>query len=453
MVTSTVTKFDILTKINSVLIDAMEAPNQLALQFVIANETRKVIPYDRAILCQIVKKKITPISISGQSAISTLTEFHRGFSELINNLSDPGGIQMLSQDKFSTNQDIWTEYQRKNAAAVLWLPIYSKGELSLGLWVEQWEATQENMVPQATLDLVSEHLLPGLGAIWDKYRLRARIKPAIASKYKYIVPLLGSGLLSLFLIHLPLRVVAPCEIVPKDPTIITAPLQGVIEKIDVLPGDFVKVGNTLVQYDKRLYARELKIAQHEYLIGEATLSRALALGINDKTSLQDVEILRLKSQKQKIDLERAKDNYKKSEIHSPINGTVIMNNPDEWVGKPVQIGEKILTIADLSNTKVKIWLPEDDHIELDRNTPVTVVSNAEPEKKLSAHITYVGNEVMISDQNIPSFIVEADWEGTDRIEKTGLKGTAVLYGEKVSLFYYLFRKPWIIFRHIFGPLF
>lgn len=56
----------------------------------------------------------------------------------------------------------------------------------------------------------------------------------------------------------------------------------------------------------------------------------------------------------------------------------------------------------------------------------------------------------MSDQQVPSFIAEAEWKTSDANERPGLEGTAILYGEKVSLFYYLIRKPWILARHLLG---
>ncbi|NCF71464.1 MAG: hypothetical protein GWP59_07165, partial [Chlamydiales bacterium] len=50
-----------------------------------------------------------------------------------------------------------------------------------------------------------------------------------------------------------------------------------------------------------------------------------------------------------------------------------------------------------------------------------------------------------------SFVSEADWGETKSSDiKLGLKGSAILYGEEVSLFYWLMRRPWSSFRKLVG---
>lgn len=435
--------------INSILLAVIDAQNPQALQFIITNETHRIIPYDRAILYQVQKNKISLLSISGQSSLHTLTEFYRKLNNLIQSLQDPGSVQSLSAEKFTGYREVWAEYQRQHHSTILWLPIYSGDELTLGLWVERWNASEELQPSKETLTLLSKYLLPSYGAAWGRFRQKYKIKSSTWSKYKLLLPLVALLLVSiLFLVHLPLRVVALCEVVPKDPIFLTAPLQGVIEKITVKPGEEVNVGSILFKYDERLFAQELKIAQNEFSTGEAALNRALAIGINEESALTDVGILKLKLKKQKIDLELAKENYEKVEVKSPVKGTVIIDKIDSWVGKPVQVGEKIMTIADLSSTKLKIWIPENDNIHINPKVPIQVILNIDPDIHRKAYLEYIGNEVVLSDQQIPSFLAEANWEEPLSDVKPGLKGTAVLYGQEVSLFYYLIRKPWIMLRRV-----
>lgn len=436
--------------VNSLLLKAIEAPNSQALEFVITNETRNLIPYDRAILCQVSENKISLLGISGQSSLYSLTEFYKKLTALVNCLEDPSTIHTLNVDSFRDKKEIWTQYQRERASSIIWLPIYFKDQLVLGLWIERWDVAEEIHLPEETMDILSKHLLPGYGGMWGKFRLKYKAKPFTTHKYKILIPILAGLLLTSFLVHLPLRVVAFCEVVPKDPTVITAPLKGVIEKISVEPGAHVDIGTSLFIYDKRLFEQELKIAQNDYFVSEAALNRALSLGVgDDQSSLNEVSIYQLKLQKQKIDLEQAKDNYDKVNVKSPTVGTVIIDNPDEWVGKPVQIGEKIMIIADLTKTEIKIWIPENENININPDLPIEVVLNVNPGIVRKARLNYIGNEVMLSSEQLPSFLAKAQWKDPRTDVKSGLKGTAVLYGEKVSLFYFLVRKPWILIRKIF----
>lgn len=436
--------------INQLLLEAAEAQNRQALQFIITNDTHKLIPYDRAILWSVKRDKVHILSISGQSTVNPFTEFYKNLNDLPTFLIDPSSLGLLTIERLRDHQEIFAEYQRKHAASIFWIPIHSKNELCMGLWIERWNVQEDVAPPLETLNLMSEYLLPGYGAIWSKYGFKPHFKK-ISSTKKWIWPALACALfLLLFAVHIPLRVVAHCEIVPKDPYIVTAPLQGIIEKLVVNPGDEVQKGALLFQYDPRAISQELKIAQNEVAITEAALNRALTLGPQDQTSLNDVAVLKLKLEKEKIHLGLAKNNVEHLDVKSPGDGVAIIDDPDQWEGKPVRVGEKIMTIADPLKTKVKMWIPENDNINVNASTPIIVFLNVNPEKQWKAELTYIGSEVVISNEQIPSYIAEANWIESDTQVKPGLRGTAILYGEKVSLFYYLIRKPWILLRNIFG---
>lgn len=435
--------------INRLLIQAIEAPNGQALQFLIANETHRLIPYDRAILWLHTKKgSFRMLAISGQAAFNTLGEFYSKLSSLINKLEDPFAIQVLAADKFSSHQETWAEYQRQQEARILWLPIFTGGELTLALWIEQWHITPYDSPPAEVFKLLSEQLLPGYGAAWGHFHRHTKATSSSIPKKWYLAPLALVPLAALFIIHLPLRIVAPCEVEPKDPIAVTAPLQGIIEDVLVEPNQPVDKGDILFKYDPRLYEQEYKIAKNEVSVIEADLSRALVLGVNEKQSLNDVAILKLKLEKAQNNLNLANDNLKKISVPSPVTGTAIIEDPDQWPGKPVRIGEKILTIADLSQTKIKLWIPENDNVDVDPSRPIQVILNVSPETTLTATLAYVSNEVTLNKASLPSYVAEAHWLERDIDVKPGLQGTSILYGKKVTLFYYLIRKPWIFVRHL-----
>ena len=140
----------------------------------------------------------------------------------------------------------------------------------------------------------------------------------------------------------------------------------------------------------------------------------------------------------------------KLDAKAPEHGIVMINDPDEWRGKPVKEGEKVMIVGDPTQTKVRIWVPENDNIVLDPEAKITIFLNINPVKSYRASLIYIANETTISDEHVPSFVAEARWVDVPPDLKLGLKGSAVLYGEKVSLFYFIMRKPWASFRKFLG---
>lgn len=266
----------------------------------------------------------------------------------------------------------------------------------------------------------------------------------------YWKPILAVLLLSLLLIKVPLRVVAPAEVVPKKPIVVAAPIEGIIDEVLVQPGQYVQKGTTIVEYDKTVYAQELKAAKKEVQIAQEELNRALTLGLSDEKSQSEISELQLKLDKAKIRQKLVEVQVGKLSIKAPVNGVAILQNPEEWRGKPVRVGEKIVILGDPEKTQLKAWIPEGDNLPIDINEPINVHLNIAPEKTLHAKLTFIANESVLSDAQVPSFVAEAEWEDKDPEVRLGLKGTAILYGEKVTLLYYLLRKPISSFRRMTG---
>lgn len=441
-----------LSIINNLIIKAIDAPNKQSLGFVIVNGTHDLIKYDRAILFEIRKNKMELVNISGQTSINPYSELYQKLTGLANTIKDPSVPQMLNTQAFPGKEQQWSDYQKHLAMAVLWLPIFAHNQLILGLWLERWNVTHVEEPSKETLQLLTQNLLPGYGTTWSKFRRQFTLKPVSRTRQQMWIVGIAAALLASLLIRVPLRVVAPCEVVPKDPIVITAPLEGIVEKVVVKPGDSVQEGTPLVKYDDRVPLQEYKVAQNQVDIIQAQINRALSPSPTEKvkSSLEDLSILKLKLAKEKLALELADYNMRHITVKAPKAGTVMIDDPDEWSGKPVHIGEKIMKVIDLSKTKIKIWVPENDNIELDAARPLRIYLNIDPDKSREAKLNYIGNEVTLSEKHIPSFIAEANWVHPQSDEKPGLKGTAILYGQKVSLLYYLARKPWAFLRNTFG---
>jgi hypothetical protein len=164
-----------------------------------------------------------------------------------------------------------------------------------------------------------------------------------------------------------------------------------------------------------------------------------------------VAILTLKLKKEELQFELAKYQAGQLIVKAPEKGIALFDSPEEWEGHPVKMGEKILIIANAHHTKVQIWIPENDNVALDFSKPVKLILNVSPTSSLKANLIYVASYSTLSDKSIPSFIAEANWEGeTPPNLRMGLKGTAILYGDNVSIFYTIIRRPWAYFRNLIG---
>jgi multidrug resistance efflux pump len=278
---------------------------------------------------------------------------------------------------------------------------------------------------------------------WDQM-LRRLLKPNKTG-------LLAAGLLLLSLLwHLPLRVVAPCEVVPKDPWVVTAPLNGVISEVLVQPGQDVQPGDLLFTYDKRTAQEELKVARQQVEIIRSGLNRAKLQAFVDPKSRAEVGMLEYRLEQEETRLQMAEYTVGKLEVSAETKGRVVLDDPHRWRGRPVALGEMVLMIVNPQSNKVRIWLPETDNVDFDRDHLPKVVLNAFPEKEQKARLTYVAQNVVTNPEGVASVTAEARWETEQPEMRIGLKGMAVLYGRQVPLAYWLLRKPLAHARNLLG---
>ncbi len=222
---------------------------------------------------------------------------------------------------------------------------------------------------------------------------------------------------------------------------IAAPLHGVIDRIVVLPGRAVQAGELLAVYDKRVALEELKVARQQVQIIESDLQRARVQAFDKATARAEIALLENRLEQEKTRLRIAEYRAERLEIRAPTAGTLMFADPNEWRGRPVQVGERLMLLVDPQRTKVRIWLPENDNIRFDIERPLRVILHSDPRQARLARLHFLANHSQTAPDGRARFRAEADWLSPTPDVKLGLQGTAVLYGEDVPLGYWLLRRP------------
>lgn len=437
--------------INRLLVKVCDAPTLEALKFIILNDTLHLVYYNQALLFSYEEGKPTLIGISGQDSVNKHSELVKKWDLLIKHLKNPEEGKVITSESFSEQQALYEELHEKSKSLIVWQPIFVQNKMVLGLWLERWDSTPDDIPPEDTLSLLKNFLMPGYGAAWSKLSPLFSPSTMLGVSKKTIYYGCLAAFVLLMIIRVPLRVVAPCEVVPKNPFVITAPIDGIIKEVVVKPSQVVKKGEILFEYNKKAPEQELRVAEKQVDVMQSEVNRAMTQGLTEKESLEQLAILKFKLEKEKLNLEFARYQNGLLDVKAPDAGIVIMDAPDDWRGRAVKTGEKVMTISDPSDTKVRIWIPESDNVVLDPEKEIKVILNTNPTKTYIAKQIYIANESKLSDLQVPSFIGEANWEEAPPPEvKLGLKGTAILYGDSVSLFYYIIRKPWGTLRSLLG---
>ena len=317
-----------------------------------------------------------------------------------------------------------------------------------GLWLERWSGV---LWTEQECTLLSALAL-GYGGAWERLHPRRPLveKLNTIARKKRTMAAFALVIALLMFLRLPLRVVAPCEVTPEDPFVVTAPLNGVVEDIRVRPGDPVRKGQLLFVYDKRVAEEELNVAREQVDIMESSLDRARMQAFADPRARSEISILEHRLKQEQARLELAKYNAARLEVRAEVDGVAELSDPEKWRGRPVSVGERVLSVVDPHQTKVRIQVPEDDNMDFNLDHPVKILLNVFPETAMEARLSYVSSEVIPGWQGVPGVQAEAEWIDRDPRVKIGLKGSSVLYGQNVSLAYWLFRKPWAGINNFLG---
>lgn len=257
-------------------------------------------------------------------------------------------------------------------------------------------------------------------------------------------------LLSLFFVPVPMTSLAPFEVVAKDPVIVTAPIDGAISEVVAEPNAFVKKGEVLFRFDTTVLRAEAEIALQRSLVAEAKMMTAESSAFTNleaKRSLAEV--------KTEVDLAHAEREYAQSllargEVVANSEGLLVYSSKSDWIGKPVRVGEKIMEIAQPKRIEYQLDLAVHDSVSLAPDARVKLFFDADPLHPRNGQVTETSYHATEKPGGQLAYTVRVAPLDDDKIERIGLRGTAQISGEQVSLGFYLFRRPIAALRQYFG---
>jgi hypothetical protein len=425
------------------------AKNQKELGYLIVNQSRALLPYDRAVLLTKDNKRYRVDAISDISAVdknSTYTHWVESVSTTLSKVAkDSVYIANLKRDLSDIELRQLKDYQSVHIAYI-------------NLSIKKDDTTIESalMIFRDSAYSKDEELILKHIAHSYSYYIYASRKCTLSSKIKDINKnnkALKYILVAIFLamfIPINMSVLAPAQIEPKEPHIVTSPISGVIEKVTVKPNQSIKQKQLLLKLDTTDNQNRYFVAKESLSVAKAALYAAKQNSFYDRDAKKKIATLDTEVKLKQSELKYAKDILQKSFVYANIDGIAIINNPSQWIGKPVSTGEKIFVIADKSRVEVSIMLPVSDAIFLEKGAKVKIFLDNEPLKSYNATLTHISYQPQLTEQNIVAYKITANLDYKSNLPTIGLRGTAKIYSQDVTLFFYLFRKPITALRTFVG---
>ncbi len=427
---------------------ARHAATAEELAFLAVNETHGLIPYRQAALWRRDAAGAGRVmALSGVPMIERNAPFpmwlERVMAALDRRRKDTSPLPASASDVPADLAEDWSEWLPAHALLV---PLTAGGEAHGALLLARdlpWQEGDRRLVAE---------IADAYGHAWAALDGRRRLAPWRALLHRDRRWAVAIAVLVFAAMWIPVRqsVLAPAEIVPLEPTVVRAPLDGVVERIVVEPNQEVAPGQLLLTLDPTQIRNRLDVARKARDVADAEYRQAAQQAAFDEKSRQQLAILRGRAEQRQADVTYYESLLARIEVKAERAGLAVFDDPNGWTGRPVRIGERILTIADPAKAEIEVRLPVADAINLEPGAEVALFLNIAPERRIDAALRYASYEASIGPDGALSYRLKATLAGSAPPPRIGLKGTAEIYGQKVTLFYYLMRRPLAALRQFTG---
>lgn len=417
------------------------------LAFVTANEGFSVLRFDQAVFWQYdIRSNVVVEAVSGLAEVSAEAPYVQWLGRAAAHFSEAPGQPVVAAaladlpDSLAEDGAEWVPDQ------ILHCALHSPEGAALGgLFFARDEPFGD--VERAVAQWMGAAAGFALWAWRRDYRPVRRWLRRTSTKRLILAVALAAALLSFVPVRL--SALAQAEITPVRPYPITAPVEGVVDSIKVHPNQIVGADEPLVVLNDTTTRNKLAVAVKALDIAKADLQRAINKSFSDDASKGELNLLDARVREKVAEVAFLSEMLDRYSISAPQGGLAIFADSEEWRGRPVQPGERIMVIADPSMVEVTVFVPPEDAIQLELGGEVSVFLNIDPLSPLKAKIVQTSYETITMPDNSLAYVVKAQLApGT--LPRIGLRGTAKVYAEEVSLGYYLMRKPILFLRKSFG---
>ena len=429
---------------------ARHAADVRELKFMAVNDTHSLVPYRQAALWQL---NTGVIALSGVVQVEANVPYAQWLKRV--GFALHGKVEqareIVKADLAPAQATDWSHWLPAHG---LWLPLpqlsgglllardqaWSQGDIAMIVeWLDVWShAWQAKFPPEPwswrqALARFKTYILPKPGVLWYKQRHMQWICAIVA----------------VLLFPVRLTVLAPGELVPANAAVIRSPLDGVVGSFAVKPNEHVKTGQLLFSFDEASLASRFEVAQQALTTAEAEYRQAAQLAVTDVKFKAQLATLAGKIEERRAEALYLQGQFERSQVGSPRDGIALVDDPSEWIGKPVQTGERIMRVAAPDDVEVEAWLAIGDAIPIKVGSPVHLYLNASPLFSVSAAVRYVAHDAVQRPDGTYAYRMRATLDSKTS-HRVGLKGTAKLTGSWAPVCYWMMRRPIAIIRQFVG---
>jgi Biotin-lipoyl like/HlyD family secretion protein len=429
---------------------AQSATTTAALAFTIVNETVSLLAYRQAAFFTLTSSgRLRLSNASGLASVAEdspyavwLSHFAQGWprSTGLHRLSDSDAAQAATD--FAEG---WAEWLPEH---LLVAPLRSQDDALLGV------------VMYARDDAFTDDECALLEATQGQYAYcmaclllkrpgpLQRVAQSLRSRGWWLAPVLLLALL----IPVRLTALAPAEVVALNALAVAAPQDGVIKKIHVQPNATVKTGEVLFSLDDTPLKSRRDVATQGLLIAKADALAIQQRAFDDVKSKGELAAAFGRVREKEAELALLDNALSRVDVVADRAGVAVFADANDWIGRTVQTGERVMQLADPAQAGVLVWLPAADAINLEPGAPVRLFLHTQPLQPLAAQLLQTSYQAVPSPDGVASYRLRASFAAApgEAAPRIGLRGTARVSGDWSVLGYYLLRRPLAALREWTG---
>lgn len=437
------------------LIQRSQSTNSVEeLAFLLVNDTHLLAPFRQSVFWLADGGVHT---LSGVVQVEANAPYAHWLNKLCAECSRDDASPHLVEPE-SLSKELAAEWNEWFPHFAFWIPLRSRDGVAFGALMiasdQSWSQEQIDMLERwgsswsyAWNTLTQAHL-----SGWSKCRksFHSLLRPEPHQAWwKQRRTWIVAGLIACLFFPVRLSILAQGELVPSDPLIVRSPLDGVVRQFFIRPNETVKVGQALFDFEDATLLSRREVAKQGLATTEAEYRQQVQQALSDVKAKGQLATLLGRIEERKSEYSYVENLVNRSQVLASKEGIAIFDDANDWIGKPVQTGERIMRIADPAQLEIEAWVSVSDAVPMEMGAPVSFYLSASPLTSIAAQLRYISHEASQRPDGSYAYRVRARLE-SGTAQRVGLKGTARLYGERVPFIYWMLRRPLAVIRQTIG---
>jgi multidrug resistance efflux pump len=441
--------------------NAVRARTLDELQFVLVNDTRALLPFDRALLIVHLGGKSDLAAVNNQPRLDQKSDFVDRASNLAPSLKEirQGLVLYASNPKAdgvsaATLETIKSYLSYSGSNNLIILPLTFEERVIAHLLFE----FQSDVLPGEVETFALTTMLPFFSsALVEKWlrsherRVEAAFTRAMSPKgsltshwstNKKVAIMVGVAACIFALLCTPFThtVGGRADVAPEFEYFAYVQMEGIVDKVLVKEGEFVKKDQVVAALEDNEI--QYKIREQQRLIAEykAEIDILRSQSAENPSKLADSELVAIKAQRARQELDFLKWQQQFLQIWTPVDGVVLTKKLEGLVGKRFKAGEPFCKIAPSETLLMEIFVREDDISYVKEGQSGEVFFNVQPSV---SHAVRVKSIAPVSEplERVGSvFRVRAVFDKRPAGIRPGMMGTGHINTPSESLWFLLTKR-------------